>query len=1177
MASLFNTRVNASVGALAPNYVAPPRGGGIEHLRTWLETTHRGLNDSLAELHRFAALMGGEEVESDAAMLWTGVHTHETYVDYVEISAPATPSTNRARLYAKDKAGVSTLYYKRDNGDEIELLAGGGGGPFVGGTGVATRVAFWLDANNITSDAALYWDNVNKRLGVNAGTTPAARIHAIDTTEVARLGFDVSNYVSVAVASDGKTTYTAVGAGAKHRFNTFTGIADDADAMLTVRNIAAVGPGLGTPYAWYKADAIGGLVAGNNITTWTDLSGNGRTLTGAGINSDGTATALRPKWYPAGHASGIPNLAVARFDNVAGAPNSFAYFAFPSLQTLSSTTGFTIALIVKHFGGNGNTVYFGQAPGDAGTTFKNLYDDPSSGTTNLIQSDESSIGKLWSVAHSYTHGTTIGGYVMRKDSNSAGNKPHTWLNGTDVSVGGATTFTNDFTVSKFGVYGVSASNWTSIKSSWVIAEIIIYDRPLTAGEITTLNAYLAQRIAGTAATSAYDLTRWKELGGTTLSRVNASGWLGVGVDPTQPIHVRTDQAATTKIMVENYSSADGAIAEVNLNAGSAGPTTTASMFFQAFGSATTATEAGLTLASWTRLRSSSVGNGLLIAQGGVKPIVIGVNNTEIARWTSTGYGIGTTAPATKEHIVGGGLRVEASTGQTAPLLELMYDAGGVPKRMVRVRAQDGIIELGSLDGSSADAIFEVTPGADNASDTALTFRTSTTLTAAYPFRWMDGQSNKEYMKFGPQGGIAFGYNAPLSVTTPWEASILASMNTAPNFYNGFLGLSTEDTTVNSSTIGAAGAYGQVAVQVQAMTTGVRKAFYAGVMGAWSAYGGGSGTQSPNDVGAREIAAFFAFQGQPSSAPFVAHTKSIAGLSGNWARASGYRVPAASRGSKSGNVWTNLAIGVSAAIPYFSTTENWAFEAEAPSYSGAGATLANAIMGAAKLNFPSIATTANRRTHVYFVPTSETADITTFYNNVEGDVAYFPDASPYLVTGLYEHDTVDWKRLRPGWFVQTANKTVANTVTETTLLTTGQGRIAIPNDYLIVGRTIRCRLSGFISDTGTPTLNIKVKLGSVTLAQTTAIALAGTVTNNVWELVFDLAVRTVGATGTMIGQGRFWYDNTTQTGAHWGLPMTAAATIDTTVANSLDVTATWGAADVANTITCTNVLMEVLDG
>lgn len=57
-----------------------------------------------------------------------------SYAEFVEMSAPATPAANNLRLYAKDKSGVSALYFKRDNGVEVDLTATG--------TGIATD-SFW--------------------------------------------------------------------------------------------------------------------------------------------------------------------------------------------------------------------------------------------------------------------------------------------------------------------------------------------------------------------------------------------------------------------------------------------------------------------------------------------------------------------------------------------------------------------------------------------------------------------------------------------------------------------------------------------------------------------------------------------------------------------------------------------------------------------------------------------------------------------------------------------------------------------------------------------------------------------------------------------------------------------------------------------------------------------------
>jgi hypothetical protein len=46
----------------------------------------------------------------------------------------------------------------------------------VTGTGTATQVAFWDTGSSISSDVDLYWDNINKRLGIGT-TAPKVRLH----------------------------------------------------------------------------------------------------------------------------------------------------------------------------------------------------------------------------------------------------------------------------------------------------------------------------------------------------------------------------------------------------------------------------------------------------------------------------------------------------------------------------------------------------------------------------------------------------------------------------------------------------------------------------------------------------------------------------------------------------------------------------------------------------------------------------------------------------------------------------------------------------------------------------------------------------------------------------------------------------------------------------------------
>jgi hypothetical protein len=52
----------------------------------------------------------------------------DNYQDMAEISTPANPAANHARLYSKDDAGTTKLYFRDSAGAETEIGAGGGGG-----------------------------------------------------------------------------------------------------------------------------------------------------------------------------------------------------------------------------------------------------------------------------------------------------------------------------------------------------------------------------------------------------------------------------------------------------------------------------------------------------------------------------------------------------------------------------------------------------------------------------------------------------------------------------------------------------------------------------------------------------------------------------------------------------------------------------------------------------------------------------------------------------------------------------------------------------------------------------------------------------------------------------------------------------------------------------------------
>lgn len=185
-------------------------------------------------------------------------------------------------------------------------------------------------------------------------------------------------------------------------------------------------------------------------------------------------------------------------------------------------------------------------------------------------------------------------------------------------------------------------------------------------------------------------------------------------------------------------------------------------------------------------------------------------------------------------------------------------------------------------------------------------------------------------------------------------------------------------------------------------------------------------------------------------------------------------------------------------------------------------------------------------------------------STEGDISNYSTQKciTAYVDGVLQYDT---RTL----FSQTATGTVANTTTETTIVGSGTGTMVLPANFFLTGKTIRVRGYGFHSSTASPTLNLKIKLGSTVICSTGAHT-HHNASNGYFEFEAIITCRTTGGSGTVFAQGKF-FDATDL------VPMgtTAAVTVATTSSQTVGVTATWGTASASNTISCTNLTLEVL--
>lgn len=147
------------------------------------------------------------------------------------------------------------------------------------------------------------------------------------------------------------------------------------------------------------------------------------------------------------------------------------------------------------------------------------------------------------------------------------------------------------------------------------------------------------------------------------------------------------------------------------------------------------------------------------------------------------------------------------------------------------------------------------------------------------------------------------------------------------------------------------------------------------------------------------------------------------------------------------------------------------------------------------------------------------------------------------------------------FVSTEDVTIANTVTETSLLGAGNGSLTIPANSTGIGDRFAFTIQGIMSSTANPTLRLQLKSDVVVLADTGAVVI-GNLSNGHWIITGDVVTRTIGGTGSVTISGSF----TTSAGDHFEFVNIVPVTLNTTINRLVDVTAIWGTASAGNTIT-----------
>ncbi|MBI4546904.1 MAG: hypothetical protein HY707_02915 [Ignavibacteriae bacterium] len=154
----------------------------------------------------------------------------------------------------------------------------------------------------------------------------------------------------------------------------------------------------------------------------------------------------------------------------------------------------------------------------------------------------------------------------------------------------------------------------------------------------------------------------------------------------------------------------------------------------------------------------------------------------------------------------------------------------------------------------------------------------------------------------------------------------------------------------------------------------------------------------------------------------------------------------------------------------------------------------------------------------------------------------------------------------------ANTAQSNIISNTTAETDFDKNYTLPANCLTVVKAVRVKAYGRLSTAATaPTLNLRLRYGGTLLTMTSSVTLGASLANVGWYFEGLIICRATGASGSVQPNCFANFDTIVKCGT-----LTTPVTINTTTANVLKITASWGTASPSNAITLTNVTYEVLN-
>jgi hypothetical protein len=155
----------------------------------------------------------------------------------------------------------------------------------------------------------------------------------------------------------------------------------------------------------------------------------------------------------------------------------------------------------------------------------------------------------------------------------------------------------------------------------------------------------------------------------------------------------------------------------------------------------------------------------------------------------------------------------------------------------------------------------------------------------------------------------------------------------------------------------------------------------------------------------------------------------------------------------------------------------------------------------------------------------------------------------------------------GLYAQTSiSDTIVNSNLETSIIGAGVGTLSVPPNSFSVGDSFVAKIGGEMTNLNGAEITFKVKSLGVILVSTGLIELK-VGTNQVWQLDINFTIRQIGEVGvaSIISNGAFFHVRNNNSTESFGFNTINNTNFDTTIINTLDITAQWQSASNSNSI------------